>query len=164
LGGIEPWTWGNANWLVCTIGDGYMFREHFQVGVSGCSTATPTPAISSTPTLTPTVTITSTPTLTPTVTPTFTPTCVPHVWPDPFNPKYAVLGFLNLSCLPAGANVSFYTVSGELVNSLSESGGIVQWNGRNRSGVLVSSGIYFYVIQAGQTVIQKGKFLVANHG
>ena len=147
-------------------------------------TVTPTPTITDTPTLTltptntfsptitftptntftvtptPTVTNTATITYTPTVTPTFTPICVPHVWPDPFNPKYAFSGFLNLSCVPAGATVSFYTLSGELVFSMHETGGMAQWNGRNQNKVLVASGIYFYVIQVGNETKGTGKFLV----
>ncbi len=126
------------------------------------STSTPTSTFTSTITNTPTLTPTYTPTFTPTTTFSFTPTCVPHVWPDPYNPKFAVSGFLNLSCLPLDSTVSFYTLSGELVQSLPETGGMVQWNGRNRNGALVSSGIYYYVIQLGQQVIQHGKILVTN--
>lgn len=56
--------------------------------------------------------------------------------------------------------VLFYTVSGELVNSMLETGGMVQWNGKNKSGVLISSGVYFYVIQVGNEIKRTGKFLV----
>jgi hypothetical protein len=123
-------------------------------------TVTFTPTNSYTPTNTFTVTLTPTITNTFTVTPTYTPTCVTHAWPDPYNPKYAVSELLNLSCIPPGATVSFYTVSGELVFSLPETGGMVQWDGRNRNGVLVSSGVYFYVIQVGNEAKGTGKFLV----
>jgi hypothetical protein len=126
------------------------------------ATITPTPSPTFTPTLTATTTLTPTPTLTPTVTPTSTPTCQTHLWPDPFNPRYAFEGTLNISCLPPGAVVSFYTVSGERVNQVNETGGMAQWNGTNRQGVPVSTGIYFYVIQNGSNVLGQGKFLV-NH-
>ena len=112
------------------------------------------------------VVVFSTPTPTPTATPTAvfspTPACQTHVWPDPFNPNYAVGGTLKVSCLPVGATVSFYTVSGELMNQVDAAGGMAQWNGTNRQGAPVSSGIYFYVIQSGSNVLEKGKFLI-NH-
>ncbi|HEY5039930.1 MAG TPA: hypothetical protein VIJ93_12740 [bacterium] len=170
-GGNVPWTWGKADWMNVAVGDGYMYREHFQVGFS-CSAFTPMPT--STPTNTPTITPTSTPTLsltptqtfTPTVTlpptATFTPTCVTHVWPDPYNPNYAIGGFLKVDCLPLGAVVSLYTVSGELVRSLTENSGLALWDGRNQEGAKVSPGIYYYVILQGTQVYQSGKFLVLN--
>jgi hypothetical protein len=130
-------------------------------------TYTPTPTPTSTPTLTPTpspsITPTFTPSRTPTVTVTPTPPCQAHVWPDPFNPNFAVGGYLNFSCIPAGATVFLYTVSGELTISLPESGGMAQWNGRNSSGVRVSSGIYYYVILKSGQVLGIGKFLVMNN-
>jgi hypothetical protein len=120
---------------------------------------TPTPTV--TPAISPTFTPTPTPTPPPsTYTPTPTPPCEIHVWPDPFNPNYAFGGALKMSCLPVGVTVSFYTLSGELVNQVDEAGGMAQWNGTNRQGIFVSSGIYFYVIQNGDNVLAKGKFLV----
>jgi hypothetical protein len=144
------------------------------LGGGTCATVvpTPTPTITSTPTVTPTPTptysptVTGTPTATASVTPTstptptFTPTCVPHVWPDPYNPKYAFGGTLKAGCLPSGSTVYFYTVSGELVNQVDETGGIAQWNGTNRQGVPVAPGIYFYIIKNGNDLVVRGKFLV----
>jgi hypothetical protein len=135
---------------------------------SPTSTATqsPTNSPSNTPTVTPTITVTFTPTMTFTftatftATPTLTPTCVTHLWPDPFNPRYAFNGTLKVGCLPAGAQVSFYTLSGEAVGPVTESGGIAQWNGNNQQGVPVSEGVYYYVIQSGTNVLGRGKFLV----
>lgn len=129
------------------------------------STATPSPTNTSTftPSLTATPTITFTPTITPTPvdTATFTPTPVGlHVWPNPFDPKYAVGGFLKAYQVPSGSTMSFYTVSGELVRSLSESNGVILWDGRNNNGMEVSTGTYYYVIQSGTTVILTGKILV----
>ncbi len=105
------------------------------------------------------MTNTPTPTFTPTW--TFTPTCVTHVWPDPFNPIYAFDQALKVDCLPDNSTVSFYTVSGELVASVGEVGGRVEWKGKNQTGAWVSPGVYYYMIQLGSQVLGKGKFLVA---
>ena len=141
------------------------------IGVIEPDTFTPTQTPTNTPTLTPTgtnsPTITFTPTRTPTPTstftptPTHTPTCETHVWPDPYNPKWAVRGWLKVDCLPSGAVVSFYTVSGEWVQKVHESEGLALWDGRNRFGIAVSPGIYFYVVEMGSNVLKRGKFLVA---
>jgi hypothetical protein len=56
--------------------------------------------------------------------------------------------------------MDFYTVSGELVRALTESGGEILWDGRNLYGNMVSTGTYFYVIKSGETVLLKGKLLV----
>ena len=123
-------------------------------------TNSPTQTPTSTPTLTPTETPSVTPSPTPTQTPTTTPTCVTHVWPNPYNPTYAVRGLLNFSCLPPGAIVGLYTVSGELVKTLHEYGGMAQWDGVNERGAAASPGIYFYVAQDGQKVLVGGKVLL----
>ena len=59
--------------------------------------------------------------------------------------------------------VSIYTVSGELVRQVPETGGLAQWDSRNRFGVPASSGIYFYTVQSGNQVLQIGKFLLTTH-
>ncbi|HEY5038399.1 MAG TPA: SBBP repeat-containing protein, partial [bacterium] len=125
------------------------------------NSGTPTKTASNTPTFTPT--LTPTVTFTPTATFTLTPVCAFHFWPDPFDPKYAVGGLLKMSCVPAGATVSFFTVSGELVKQVQENGGMAIWDGRNQFGTRVSSGIYNYVIQQGAQVFQAGKFLVVSN-
>ncbi len=115
------------------------------------------------------------PTPTSTPTPTFTPTpggsgpgspqppvntCQIHLWPDPYDPQIAAFRFLKLDCIPPGATVSFYTVSGELVNTVTETGGIAQWDGKNKNGINVSAGIYFYAVLQGGQFLAKGKFLI----
>ncbi len=130
--------------------------------VNSCSpSAAPTP----TPTVTPTPTITSTPTNTPTFTPTITPTPTStpvglHVWPNPFNPTYAVNGVLKAYLCPAGSFMEIYTVSGEWVNTEKEVNGLIEWDGRNNFGNMISAGIYYYLIKKGDQVILKGKLLV----
>lgn len=125
-------------------------------------TITPTPTNSFTPTETYTPTLTPTITDTPTITPTFTPTCQIHVWPDPFKPSVAQGGALKISCVPIGGEVGIYTLSGERVMVVQGESGLALWNGRNQNGVLVSSGIYFYAVQSGNTTTGTGKFLLEN--
>jgi hypothetical protein len=139
------------------------------------STGTPTNTATVTPTYTPTNTCTVTPTFSPT--PTYTPTCVTYVWPDPYNPKTAVGGTLRFSCMNDQTNVFIYTVSGELVQTLNyktnqtppvpcQSGNMwgtsYCWNGRNSFNFPVATGIYLYVVQQGNQVTQRGKFLLVN--
>ncbi len=124
-------------------------------------TFTPTPSL--TPTITPTLTVTPSPTLTlsPTPSPTATPPCQIHVWPVPFSPQFAQGQSLKISCLPEyNAQFSVYTVSGEWVNTLSPAGDPTEWNGKNHGGVLVSPGIYYYVVVGGQKALARGKLLV----
>lgn len=128
-------------------------------------TSTPTPTNTPTPTSTftptPTHTNTPTPTSTSTPTPTNTPLCDVRVWPDPYNPKFAVGEYLKVGCMPKGAKVSFYTLSGEWVNDGGEvSHDVSLWDGRNQYGAYVSPGIYFFVAQKNGQVIKRGKFLV----
>jgi hypothetical protein len=85
-----------------------------------------------------------------------------EIWPIPFNPKYAVNGKLKVSGLPPGSTVSFYTVSGELVNKSSEVAGWAYWDGTNPQGRLVSSGIYYYIVLNGKQVLLRGKLLFIN--
>jgi hypothetical protein len=145
---------------------GYDFQLTINYTIS-CVTTSPTPTATNTPTNTPTPSPTNTPTFTPVITNTPTntptPTATPvglHVWPIPFDPKYAVGGWLRAYQVPPGSTMSFYTVSGELVRTLSETNGIILWDGRNNNGVEVSTGTYYYVIQSGTTVLLTGKILV----
>jgi hypothetical protein len=133
------------------------------------STPTSTPTVTSTytPTLTPTFTftptITYTPTMTFTPTVTATPTNTPvqlHIWPNPYNPKYAVGGVLKAGIAPSGSTMDLYTVSGESVIHLHEVAGMILWDGRNKYGVKVSGGIYYYIIKNGGSTLLSGKLLI----
>lgn len=63
------------------------------------------------------------------------------IYPNPFSPLKSTLKIKNF---PADTKVKIFSVSGEIVNELSDtgSGGIIEWNGKNFSGKTVSSGIY----------------------
>ncbi|MBD3402850.1 T9SS type A sorting domain-containing protein [candidate division GN15 bacterium] len=72
-------------------------------------------------------------------------------YPNPFNPTTTIE-----FALPAGAHVRVvvYNVLGEAVRTLTDRtwpAGMhrVQWNGRNESGRVLSSGVYFYRLEAG---------------
>ena len=141
--------------------------RHPDICLTPVPTATPTNTPTSTPTLTPTKTPTLTPTTTltvtstPTITPTVTSTPVGlHVWPNPFNPRYANGGVLKAYFVPPNSVMSFYSVSGELVNKVGEVGGLIGWDGRNNFGAMVSSGTYYYVIKNKDSILLKGKVLV----
>ena len=129
-------------------------------------TQTPTPTETWTPTDTPTLTWTPTETLTPTitdtptVTPSPTPVCEIHVWPNPYNPVTAYGGLLKFDCLPIGAFARIYTVSGEFVSRADSEDGLAHWDGRNDRGVPVAEGIYYYVVQSGNSDLKRGVLLI----
>jgi hypothetical protein len=126
--------------------------------ITSTPTITPTPTITSTPTITPTSTVTSTPTVTPT--PTATPPGL-HLWPNPYDPGYAYNGTLKVYQAPPGSKLSVYTVSGELVSSKEVNNeGWILWDGRNRFGVPVAAGIYFYAVKSGDQVLLEGPLLL----
>jgi hypothetical protein len=70
---------------------------------------------------------------------------------------------LKVSCLPSGATVDFYTVSGEFVKRVNEHNGLALWDGLNRFGSPASSGIYFYVVLSGSKTLLEGKTLLARN-
>ncbi len=83
-------------------------------------------------------------------------------YPNPFNPS------TNITYeVPATANVSIsiYDILGRnvitLVNEQKNAGSYtVEWNGKNSSGIQVTSGIYFYQLEAGQFATTKKMVLL----
>jgi streptogramin lyase len=68
------------------------------------------------------------------------------VYPNPFIPKEGHLR-VTFSHVPDGSVLRIYTMSGELVCETERVvNGFAYWDGRNRAGEEVSSGIYFYAI------------------
>lgn len=61
-------------------------------------------------------------------------------YPNPVSPDYN--GTIAVSGLTANTEVKITTVTGQLVYSGYSKGGLFTWNGRNKSGKRVSSGIY----------------------
>ncbi|MCH7774457.1 MAG: T9SS type A sorting domain-containing protein, partial [Bacteroidetes bacterium] len=83
-------------------------------------------------------------------------------YPNPFNPSTTIA-----YDVPAASNVSIniYDMLGRnvitLVNEQKNAGSYtVEWNGKNSSGIQVTSGIYFYRLEAGQSAITKKMLLL----
>jgi flagellar hook assembly protein FlgD len=69
------------------------------------------------------------------------------VYPNPFEPAkgHTSMTFTNV---PAGAKISIYTLTGELVKEITAyNTGTAAWDGTNSSGNNVSTGIYFALIK-----------------
>lgn len=77
--------------------------------------------------------------------------------PNPFNPSTAIGYYLEQDCRVA---LEIYDIRGNLIARLTEAyqeKGLhtATWNGRDRTGNEVSSGVYFYRLKAGKTEISK---------
>ena len=94
---------------------------------------------------------------------TFYPEGRPMVFPNPYNPdKDGNIKFVNI--VP-GSSIEIFTLSGEMVRFLPASTLIrAEWDGRNRNGNPVSTGIYYFVIknQASGQVLKGKIFVVGN--
>ncbi len=83
-------------------------------------------------------------------------------YPNPFNPTTEIT-----FALPNAETVklSIYNTSGQLIHTLvngfySEGFHSVMWNATDESGSRVTSGMYMYVLQAGETVLQNKMLLM----
>jgi len=93
-----------------------------------------------------------------------------HTVPDPYyvtngyeaTTEAKVLQFVNL---PTQAIIRIYTSSGILVQMIEHNStdfsGAEAWNLRNRNNQVVASGVYFYMIEAGDAR-RVGRFTVVN--
>jgi len=82
------------------------------------------------------------------------------VYPNPWNMGKS--GELFLGRLPQTVSISIYDVRFRLVATIEKTapGGIISWNGKDRAGKTVSSGIYFYLIKTPDGKEKSGKFAV----
>jgi len=71
------------------------------------------------------------------------------IGPNILRPSRAPSQLMTFRNLPAGARVRVYTLVGELLHDTTENAGLAVWNGRNRSGKQIASGIYIVLIEAG---------------
>jgi M6 family metalloprotease-like protein len=127
------------------------FTHSITATITPTSTFTPTPSCTTSPTHTPTLTAT------PTITPSLTPTPLPLVLhlhpsnPNPFGSQGTYLTFWLSTA--ARCDVEIWSVSGEKVRDLEpveckQGGNEIFWDGKNRSGRPVASGVYIYRIVA----------------
>lgn len=64
-----------------------------------------------------------------------------HVFPNPVRPDYN--GLITITGLVKDSDVKIVDVSGTLIFSGTSTGGQCTWNGKNKSGKRVASGVYF---------------------
>ncbi|MDD2682525.1 MAG: hypothetical protein PHY21_00155 [Candidatus Cloacimonetes bacterium] len=86
-------------------------------------------------------------------------------FPNPFRPDgFSTVQIVNLPAdsMPKGSNkCSIYSSSGALIQQLKENPfARFEWNGKNKAGDLVSSGIYFFVIVDDDGNIANGKIAI----
>ena len=83
-----------------------------------------------------------------------------HAFPVPFKPSlgHTVITFSNLT---AAAKIKIYTISGELIIELEETGndGKYEWDAKTKEGKLLASGVYIYYIYD-DSGYKTGKFMV----
>lgn len=112
-------------------------------------TPTPTPTVTSTYTRTNTPTITPTPTITWTPTPTQTPLGPLRLWPNPYDVGTAIRGTLKCADMPPGSILEVFTVSGEKVAEVPETGCRAEWGGKDARGREAAAGVYYAVVRLG---------------
>ncbi len=82
------------------------------------------------------------------------------VYPNPFKSSagHDRIVFMDLT---EGSTIKIYTLSGKLVKKIKEqTGGMAEWNIRNKRGKKVSSGIYIYLITNKSGEKKKGKIAI----
>ena len=110
------------------------------------------------PTSTPTLDLTALASITPgsptntptaTITPTVADIASAHVYPNPFNPDKGSKYFY-VDNVPNNTKVKIYAMDGSLVNEgeYTTEKGSFKWNGRNKNGTKVVTGLYYLVLQS----------------
>ena len=93
----------------------------------------------------------------------FYPTGRPVVFPNPFDPGSD--GVVRWDNIVPNSQIEIYTISGENVITLHTDIHRMSWDGKNRHGQIVSSGVYFFIIRnLSDGSVMKGKmFIVKNN-
>lgn len=83
------------------------------------------------------------------------------VYPNPWDIRKNSLRQVKFANVPEGATIKIFTVSGFWIKTLKVPSGVTNmpWDLRTDSGDLVASGLYFYLVEAGENKT-KGKFAV----
>lgn len=72
------------------------------------------------------------------------------VFPNPLRPRLGHTQF-TFTTLPSDATLKVYTILGELLAEFdADSAGMASWNGKNRSGTSVASGVYLVYMKSGK--------------
>ncbi|GAB4032982.1 MAG: hypothetical protein Fur0012_12120 [Elusimicrobiota bacterium] len=70
------------------------------------------------------------------------------VFPNPFYPNKGQ-GYITITGMPSGAKISIYSLSGDLLFETTSNGsGNAYWEGKNKKGFYVGSGVYLCVIKS----------------
>ena len=87
-----------------------------------------------------------------------------RIFPNPFNPAAASRGKIKITDIPISCVLEIYNATGGLIRSLNErdfgDNGWMEWDGKNQSGELVPSSIYYYMIQDAVGNTKKGKIAI----
>jgi len=90
------------------------------------------------------------------------PSDLPVIYPNPFSSAKAIGGVLKIDNLVPGSTIQIYTLSGEIVMSLTAKNIKITWDGKNRYGHKVSPGIYYYIIKSSGNRSYMGKIFIIN--
>ena len=159
--GIFPDTGSlTTNKINVTYNEGAL-EEATEVCVSLAPRPTDTPTPYGTGGITPGVN-TNTPTETKTFTPTATPTAYDitsaHVYPNPFNPDKGSKLF-HVDNVPNNTEVKIFGLDGSLINEgkYENPNKPFTWNGRNKNGTKVVTGVYYLVLKSsdGKTDVKR---------
>ena len=83
-----------------------------------------------------------------------------RVFPNPWRTDRSAGLPITFDGLPANSTIKIFTISGQLVRSLSASTGGIAWDLKNDSGSKVASGIYLYLITNDQNQKTRGKLAI----
>ncbi|MCB9248139.1 MAG: T9SS type A sorting domain-containing protein [Ignavibacteriales bacterium] len=75
-------------------------------------------------------------------------------YPNPFNPSTVISFTVPLNSERANTKLTIYNIQGEVIKelvneNLSPGSYLIRWNGDNKFGNNVSSGVYFYEVRNG---------------
>jgi hypothetical protein len=90
------------------------------------------------------------------------PTTSSNNYPNPFNPATKIQFDLPA---PAHTTLEIFNVVGQHIATLQDGNleageHVFQWDGTDQDGIRVSSGIYFYRLEAGEAVVTKKMVLI----
>jgi len=79
------------------------------------------------------------------------------VFPNPADPANTASPTVKFANLTSGINVKIFSLTGELIKSVSDVSGLLEWDMKNQEGTAVARGLYIYIITntAGEKVTGK---------